>query len=121
MIAIEKLSDFTYRIYPFESKNVRDGAAIPDHWPEINRDKPTVIDLFAGCGGMSIGLKKAGFENLLAVEWDESCCDRTVSDNEGVRTNSPILPTSCIALYRDNSIVPCLRNDTAVCRYNPPR
>ena len=75
VIAIEKLSDFTYRIYPFESKNVRDGAAIPDHWPEINRDKPTVIDLFAGCGGMSIGLKKAGFENLLAVEWDESCCE----------------------------------------------
>jgi DNA (cytosine-5)-methyltransferase 1 len=24
---------------------------------------------------MSIGLKDAGFENLLAVEWDESCCE----------------------------------------------
>jgi len=75
VIAIERLSKFTYRIYPFESKNVRDGAAIPNHWPEIESNKLTAIDLFAGCGGMSIGLKKAGFENLLAVEWDASCCE----------------------------------------------
>jgi len=75
VIAIEKLNDFTYRVYPFESKNVREGAAIPDHWPPVEKGKPTVMDLFAGCGGFSVGLKKAGFENLLAVEWDASCCE----------------------------------------------
>ena len=29
------------------------------------------IDLFAGAGGMTIGLKAAGHEHLLGVEWDE--------------------------------------------------
>ena len=75
VVAIERLSKYTYRIYPFESKNLREGAHIPDHWPDIDRRKHTVIDLFAGCGGMSVGLQKAGFENLLAVEWDSSCCE----------------------------------------------
>ena len=73
VIAIERLARFTYRIYPFESKNVRAGAVIPDHWPPLNPKKPTAIDLFAGCGGFSLGLHKAGFQNLLAIEWDESC------------------------------------------------
>jgi len=75
VVAIERIDKFVYRIYPFESKNIREGATIPDHWPEIDPKKHTSIDLFAGCGGMSIGLKKAGFENLLAVEWDVSCCE----------------------------------------------
>ncbi len=75
VVAIERLDKYIYRVYPFESKNVREGAHIPDHWHRVDLRKPTVIDLFAGCGGMSVGLKKAGFENLLAVEWDASCCE----------------------------------------------
>lgn len=75
VIAIERLSRFNYRIYPFESKAVREGSDIPNHWPSVKPGELTCIDLFAGCGGMSVGLKKAGFQNLLAVEWDVSCCD----------------------------------------------
>ena len=33
---------------------------------------PTVISLFAGCGGSSLGYKMAGFEELLAIDFDEN-------------------------------------------------
>jgi len=74
VIAIERQGTYKYRVYPFEAKNVRDGATIPDHWPSPAQGKPTVVDLFAGCGGFSIGLHTAGFETELAIEWDASCC-----------------------------------------------
>ena len=34
--------------------------------------KPTVISTFAGCGGSSLGYQLAGFQELLAVEWDNN-------------------------------------------------
>jgi|TARA_Y100000034_G_scaffold14482_1_gene15151 DNA (cytosine-5)-methyltransferase 1 len=34
--------------------------------------KPTVISTFAGCGGSSLGYKWAGFDELLAVEWENN-------------------------------------------------
>lgn len=33
---------------------------------------PTLIDLFSGCGGMSVGFRDQGFEPLLAVEWERA-------------------------------------------------
>jgi DNA (cytosine-5)-methyltransferase 1 len=32
---------------------------------------PTIIDLFAGCGGMTVGFADEGFDPVLAVEWDK--------------------------------------------------
>jgi DNA (cytosine-5)-methyltransferase 1 len=34
--------------------------------------RPTVIDLFAGCGGMTAGFVQGGFDPVLAVEWDRA-------------------------------------------------
>lgn len=33
--------------------------------------KPTVISLFAGCGGSSLGYHMAGYEELLAIDFDK--------------------------------------------------
>ena len=37
--------------------------------------KPTVISLFAGCGGSSLGYQMAGFKELLAIEWDDNAVE----------------------------------------------
>lgn len=51
------------------------------HPRDIN--KPLFIDLFAGCGGFSLGMEKAGFHGLGAVEIDAPT-RRTLEDNFGV-------------------------------------
>lgn len=48
-------------------------------------DAPTVISLFAGCGGSSLGYSMAGFRELLAVEWDDNAV-------ETFRLNFPRIP-----------------------------
>lgn len=35
-------------------------------------DAPTLISLFAGCGGSSLGYSMAGYRELLAVEWNDN-------------------------------------------------
>jgi DNA (cytosine-5)-methyltransferase 1 len=43
-----------------------------------------VISLFSGAGGMDIGFEMAGFETVVAVEHDSSCC-------KTLKTNRPDL------------------------------
>ncbi len=39
------------------------------------------VELFAGAGGLGIGLHQAGFRPERVVEWDRFCCD-TIRDNQ---------------------------------------
>lgn len=44
-----------------------------------------VIDLFAGCGGLSLGFIKNGYEITTAVEFDSSIAETYKNNHEGVR------------------------------------
>jgi len=46
--------------------------------------KPVFIDLFAGAGGLSIGLEQAGFELIAATDWDYWSCETLRSNHPGI-------------------------------------
>ncbi len=75
VLALERLGERQYRLYPFT------GAKDREHdwqrWLEqpLETGGPTVLEVFAGCGGMGLGFKRAGFESVLAIEWDKAACD----------------------------------------------
>ena len=64
--ALFKRSIFTFRCYKETGKE----AAIP-----LSRHKPSLVDLFCGCGGASLGFKLAGCEIVGAVDIDASACE----------------------------------------------
>jgi len=57
---------------------------MPELWVYLVK-KPTVISLFAGCGGSSLGYRMAGYRELLAVEWNKNAA-------ETFRLNFPKVP-----------------------------
>src|SRR2546421_11004498 len=55
--------------------------------PASAADKPQFVDLFAGCGGLSLGLLSAGWRGLFAVEQDALAFE-TLRHNLIGRTNN---------------------------------
>lgn len=55
-----------------------------DHLAARPSGAPTVVSLFAGCGGSSLGYSGAGFREALAVEWDGHACETFRANFPGV-------------------------------------
>jgi DNA (cytosine-5)-methyltransferase 1 len=51
------------------------GQTWQDHLIPRAAAAPTVISIFAGCGGSSLGYSMAGYRELLAVEWGNNAAD----------------------------------------------
>jgi DNA-cytosine methyltransferase len=70
VIDIEKLLSSNF-VYVRESVENKDSYVWQKKHTEINtKNSYTLIDLFAGAGGLSNGFKKAGFKIISAVEYD---------------------------------------------------
>lgn len=90
----------------------------PDHNPSplrrtevLSDDMPTMIDLFAGCGGLTSGFLDAGFKPVLAVEWDISAASTYAANfGEGHMLWGDIASAGSDAIPRADVIVggpPC--------------
>ena len=61
--------------------------------------KPTAIDLFCGCGGLTLGLKQAGFKVLGAVEIDSLAVKSFRANHKGIivwKSDIHKLPVSAV-------------------------
>ena len=80
----------------------------------ISKDKNTsseqslyAIDLFSGCGGLSLGLKEAGFAVAAAVEIDSKASETYRLNHPGVRLyHQDIRTLDPVALLRDAGLEP---------------
>lgn len=56
---------------------------------EMQRNAPTLVDLFCGAGGLSLGFKQNGFKTLFANDFDSLCI-------ETYKYNHPEIPSDVI-------------------------
>lgn len=76
----------------------------------------TFIDLFAGCGGLSLGFEKAGFEGLLAIDNWQDALDTYCRNRKGARTLCADISTLDPAKIKTDYNI----NDVSVIIGDPP-
>ena len=70
-----------------------------DDTPLAETKKLTTIELFAGAGGLALGLEKAGFEALGLIEYDKDAADTLKCNRHKWRViNDDIANISCLDL-----------------------
>lgn len=57
----------------------------------LNNNQPTLIDLFCGAGGMSLGFNQAGFRTIFANDIEESCIQTYTFNHPDVDENKIVL------------------------------
>jgi DNA (cytosine-5)-methyltransferase 1 len=67
------------------------------------RRKPTVLSMFAGCGGMDLGFQQAGFDLVWANEWDADAV-ATYQRNLCTRSSDHMHPGDISAQVVPNSL-----------------
>ncbi len=75
VLALERIGKREYRLYPFDTVALRETDWDGVLNEPLDGDGPTVLELFAGCGGLALGFKRAGFRTELAVEWSPDASD----------------------------------------------
>jgi len=85
---------------------------------KISNKKPFAIDLFCGAGGLSIGLKAAGFRIVSAVDYDSNVC-LTYSQNH---KRTKIISEDISKLEADDVLhqINQTKNDIALIAGGPP-
>ena len=70
---------------------------VPIKFKEVDKmtNNLTSIDLFAGCGGLSLGLEQAGFETIFVNELNPDAMDSFLIN----RQNNPYLKDTANRLY----------------------
>jgi DNA (cytosine-5)-methyltransferase 1 len=67
------------------------GGEVPGEGGRSGADKLTCLDLFCGCGGFSLGMQRAGFRVLAAIDFNE----------EAVETFKTNFTNDTLALHKD--------------------
>ena len=67
--------------------------------PTVGKQAVTAIELFAGAGGLALGLEQAGIKTLAYVEIDKACC-------ETLRYNRPQWNVICQDIHCVKPIMP---------------